>query len=67
MTAEENPQRQKPGIFSALGKRKKTTRAFHIPTAPAPATLSPNPNQGKELSSHVSTPSGSSFDWKKLD
>jgi hypothetical protein len=67
MTGEENPQLQKPGIFFALGKRQNQMRAFHISTAPATATLSQNPNQERSFPpSSPSTPSGSSFDWKRL-
>ena len=38
MTEEENPRKARAGISLFLGKRKE--RAFHIPTAPAAATLS---------------------------
>lgn len=37
MTEEKNPPTPRAGIFLFLGKRKKTRRAFHIPTAPATA------------------------------
>src|ERR1019366_7297816 len=50
-----------------LGKRIHQRRAFHIPTAPATATLSQNPNpKGAFLPHPLSPSSGSSFDWKRL-
>jgi hypothetical protein len=67
MTEEQNPHTAKTGIFLFLGKRIHQRRAFHIPTAPATATLSQNPNpKGAFLPHPLSPSSGSSFDWKRL-
>jgi hypothetical protein len=63
MTEEENPQKARTGIFLFLGKRQNQERAFHIPTAPATATLiSQLIPKGALLTCLLPLPSGSSFD-----
>jgi hypothetical protein len=70
MTEPGNPPPNKNGGFPGSLENAKT-RASHIPTAPATATLcrNPIPKSNPERSfpqPPFSPPLGSSFDWKRL-